>query len=181
MRSSNGWALALGVGATMVSAVGGDLGCNAKKPTEIVPGATTQNQVPGNLAEVKLHVLANGATAFCGSYQVGPGGQVELPGSLGVLQGSPGTKLDITLTGYDQAALLAGSQDAATCNNAQLRVGDTTSPGSPGPRVLRESVVEYIDQHTLFLPMPLSFSCYDVDCSATSGQACKAGTCADTT
>jgi hypothetical protein len=181
MRSTNTWALMVGVGATMASAMGADLGCNAKKPTEIVPGATTQVQVPGNLAVVKLHVLANGQTAFCGSYQVGPGGQVELPGSLGVVSGAAGTKLDITLTGYDQAALTAGSQDAATCNFAQLKVGDTASTTGPGPRVLRESVVEYVDQRTLFLPMPLSFSCYDVDCSSTSGQACKAGKCSDTT
>jgi hypothetical protein len=181
MRSSNGLALVMGLGVACASSLGGELGCAAKKPTELVPGAMTQIQVPGNLAIVKLHVLAHGATAFCQSYRVGPGGEVELPGTLGLLSGAPNTQLDIILTGYDQAALQANSQDAAGCSNAGLRVGDTSSPGAPGPRVLRESVVTYVDQHTLFLPMPLSFSCYDKDCSATAGQACKAGACADTT
>src|SRR5258708_36076015 len=102
MRSSKSWALVVGLGAVCASTMGGDLGCSAKKPTEIVPGALTQIQVPGNLAIVKLHVLAQGATAFCHSYPAGPGGEVTLPGTLGPVPGAPHTEVDIILTGYGQ-------------------------------------------------------------------------------
>src|SRR5258708_28289078 len=107
MGSSKSWALVVGLGAVCASTMGGDLGCSAKKPTEIVPGALTQIQVPGNLAIVKLHVLAQGATAFCQSYRVGPGGEVTLPGTLGLVAGAPSTELDIILTAYAPTSLHA--------------------------------------------------------------------------
>ena len=65
-----------------------------------------------------------------------------------------------------------------------LEVDDQSanSQNGPAPRVLRQAIVSYVDQQTLFLPMPLSFACYDVDCSGGTGnQTCKGGQCVDGT
>jgi hypothetical protein len=53
------------------------------------------------------------------------------------------------------------------------------------PSILRRSIQTYVDQHTLFLPMPLSYSCMDKDCSTAGAGgadfACKGNTCVDST
>jgi hypothetical protein len=170
-------ALALGVSAIAASAVSGSSGCSGTKPTEIVPGALTQVQVPQDLAGIQVEVSLNGIDKFCNGYAVS-NGQVELPSTLGVIAGQAGTTIRITIRGYD----VSNSGDLLNCNH--LQVGQTPSDPTlgPPPRVLRQATVTYVDQQTLFLPMPLSFSCYDVDCSgAGSDETCKANTCTDDT
>jgi hypothetical protein len=175
MRSLNSNAtLAVGIAAIAAWGVWGETGCSPTKPTEIVPGALTQVQVPKDLGAIKLTVLANGAQKFCRGYVVGPNGSVELPSTLGVISGAPGTTLTISLRGYNDAS----SPDVNNCEGS-LAVNSTDPINGPGPRVLRQAVVSYVDQHTLFLPMPLSFSCYDKDCSAAgSDSTCIAAQCA---
>jgi hypothetical protein len=175
MRSLNSnTALAIGIVAIAASGVWGETGCSPTKPTEIVPGALTQVQVPKDLGAIKLTVLANGAQKFCRGYIVGPNGTVELPSTLGVISGASGTTLTISLRGYDDP----NSPDVNNCEGS-LAVNSTDPANGPGPRVLRQAVVSYVDQHTLFLPMPLSFSCYDKDCSnAGSDSTCIASECA---
>jgi len=175
MRSLNSnAALAIGIAAIAASGAWGETGCSPTKPTEIVPGALTQVQVPKDLGAIKLTVLANGAQKFCQGYAVGPSGTVELPSTLGILSGAPGTTLTISLRGYDDA----NSPDVNNCEGS-LAVDSTDPANGPGPRVLRQAVVSYVGQHTLFLPMPLSFSCYDKDCSAAgSDSTCIAARCA---
>jgi hypothetical protein len=175
MRSLNSnAALAIGIAAIAGWGVWGETGCSPTKPTEIVPGALTQVQVPKDLGAIKLTVLANGAQKFCRGYVVGPNGTVELPSTLGVISGASGTTLTISLRGYDDA----NSPDVNNCEGS-LAVNSTDPVNGPGPRVLRQAVVSYVDQHTLFLPMPLSFSCYDKDCSAAgSDSTCIAAQCA---
>jgi hypothetical protein len=172
MRLSNTRALVLGVAAIAASGFVGDTGCSPSKATEIVPGALTQVKVPDNLSAIKLVVLANGAPKFCQGYAVMNGG-VQLPSTLGVIGGTSSVTLRVSLYGYDKN-YQAGSNDWQNCGQ-MAAVGGGGTDG--GPRVLRESILTYVDQHTLFLPMPLSFACYDVACS--SDKTCKGGQCID--
>lgn len=176
MRAFQTKVLALGVAAIAASGAWGGSGCSSKKPTEIVPGALTQVQVPKDLAAITVNVTANGAVKFCGTYQVS-NGFAELPATLGVISGAPNETLHITIRGYDDP----NSPDFANCS--QTNVGDPNPPnGGPSPRVLRQAVLTYVDQETLFLPMPLSFSCFDKDCSSAGDTAtCAAGQCVDGT
>jgi hypothetical protein len=172
MRSLNSKALALGIAAIAASGVSSSAGCSSTKPTEIVPGTLTQVQVPKDLAGIQVEVTANGKQAFCQGYQVAAG-FVELPSTLGVIQGAPNTTVRITIRGYDTAT----SNDLLDCNNLQVNQANAGDQGPP-PRVLRQAVLTYVDQHTLFLPMPLSYSCYDTDCSGQgSDSTCIAGAC----
>jgi hypothetical protein len=169
----NSKALALGIAAIAASGASGSAGCSSTKPTEIVPGTLTQVQVPKDLAGIQVEVSANGKQVFCQGYQVAAG-FVELPSTLGVIQGAAGTTVRITIRGYDDP----NSNDLLDCNNLQV---DQANAGDLGaaPRVLRQAVLTYVDQHTLFLPMPLSYSCYDKDCSSGGGDStCIAGQCA---
>jgi hypothetical protein len=177
MRALNRRALLVGLAAAALSGAGGDVGCSITKPTEIVPGAYTQVRVPKDLAGIQIEVTANGAPKFCTGYQV-DNGLVLLPSTLGIIQGQPNTTLRITMRGYDSAT----SNDLFGCTHA--KVNDTTLQPEmgPPPRVLRQAVVTYVDQRTLFLPMQLTFGCFDVDCSSPGGamdQTCKAGQCVD--
>ncbi|HXX66258.1 MAG TPA: hypothetical protein VEK07_03700 [Polyangiaceae bacterium] len=142
--------------------------CSTTKPTELVPGVMTQVQVPKDLRAIQVEVDANGRNVFCQGYDVDESGIVELPATLGVVSGTtPETTIKVTIRGYDDPG-------AQTMN--YLNCPDPTPAGpAPAPRVLRSSVQTFVDQHTLFLPMPLSYSCYDLDCSAPD--ACSSGEC----
>ncbi|HEY1696425.1 MAG TPA: hypothetical protein VGG39_29890 [Polyangiaceae bacterium] len=174
MRAFQTKVLALGVATIAASAAWGSSGCSSKKPTEIVPGALTQVQVPKDLQGITVNVTANGEQKFCESYAV-ENGSVLLPATLGVLSGSSNETLRITIRGYDDIT----SPDYQNCG--QTNVDDPNpSGGGPSPRVLRQAILTYVDAQTLFLPMPLSFSCYDKDCSGNGGDStCAANQCVD--
>ena len=148
-------------------------GCTAKKPTELVPGVFTQVEVPRDLAQIRIDVMSNGGRVFCRSYDV-TNGMVLLPATLGVVsQTSPATTVTVEIRGYDQGG--SGGNDVLSCGTAAV-----DSPG--GPRVLRRSIQTFVDEHTLFLPMPLSYSCFDTDCSQSGTSAtCKGGLCVGAT
>lgn len=156
-------------------AVGGT-GCTAKKPTELVPGVSSQMVVPKDLVAVSIQVQANGEQVFCRGYQVSPETHVvDLPSTLGVLPGQgPDTVVTITVRGYDS------STNSADWDDCSVQVDQTNNnDGVNPPRILRQSTQTYVDQHELFLPMPLSYSCVDKDCSSTPGATCKANQCVD--
>lgn len=173
MRSATtGGALLLGVAGVALAAIGGDVGCSPNKATEIVPGAMTQVRVPKDLTGITVEVLAQNSRTFCGQYAVDQNGIVLLPSTLGVQKGSASTTITIIVRGYDNLG-----DDWQNCG--ATNVGDTSHVASP-PRVLRRSTTTYVSGHTLFLPMQISFSCYD-NSSCTDSQTCKAGTCVDAT
>lgn len=156
--------------ATLIAAgVAAASGCSATKPTELVPGVLTQVEVPRDLNAIQVEVDANGEVVFCSAYDVDESGLVTLPATLGVVSGAaPTTVVKVTIRGYDQSGAQAG--------NYSMTCPDTSPVGaSPAPRVLRTSIQTFVDQQTLFLPMPLSYSCYDQDCSAPD--ACSSGIC----
>ncbi len=147
-------------------------GCSTTRPTELVPAVLSQVVVPHDLQSVRVTVQANGKTSFDQAYDVGPMGTVTLPSTLGVVSGeSPSTVVIITIRGYETPC--AASQD---CTD------DSDNPvGSTGSRILRRSVQTFVDQHTLFLPMPLSYSCWNTDCGIDTNMTCKGNSCVDGT
>jgi hypothetical protein len=162
---------ALAWGALLASAVAtSGAGCSTTKPTELVPGVLSQVVVPHDLQAIRVTVLANGRTAFDQGYDVGPTSTVELPSSLGVVSGtSSETVVTITVRGYELPC-----EQVDDCN-----LLGSGAVGAGGARILRRSVQTFVNQHTLFVPMPLSYSCWNSDCGSDS-MACKANTCLDT-
>lgn len=182
LRSGYG-AVAVGLLALGAVGLGGDAGCSATKPTELVPGATTQVEVPKDLGGLRVIVVGNGQKVFDQSYTV-TNGIVILPATLGIVaKGSASTVVTIAIFGYKPSVM----SDPACSNTAW---NDTLQNPQPvgtqcGPSVERGSTQTYVDQRILFLPMPLSYSCWGNDaCTGTSQpgattQTCKGGQCLD--
>ncbi|HEY8087957.1 MAG TPA: hypothetical protein VIF09_08930, partial [Polyangiaceae bacterium] len=175
MRSLGSRALAVGIAAIAVSGAWGGAGCSASKPTEIVPGALTQIHVPRDVGGIRVDVRANGSPVFCRGY-IATDGTLTLPATLGVVPAtSPATTLTVEVRAYDPAGA-QGEDIQCSSSNGNLPVG----PTGGGPRVMRRSIQTFVDQRVLFLPMPLSYSCFDVDCSSGGSdttQTCKGGKC----
>jgi hypothetical protein len=160
-------ALSLGALAVVSAASVGGSGCSTTNPTELVPGIMSQVVVPHDLQAVRVTVQANGKTEFDQGYDVGTNGAVQLPSTLGVVSGtSAGTVVTITVRGYETPC-----EESDDCNE----LGDMPV-GTGGARILRRSIQTFVDQHTLFVPMPLSYSCWNTDCGDES-MGCKGNTC----
>jgi hypothetical protein len=143
-------------------------GCSPTKPTELVPGVSTQIQVPRDLAGIRIDLLANGAQVFCQTYSAYQG-VATLPSTLGVVAGqSPETIVTVTIGGYDQTGV--NGSVYSDCTQDEVLDGNPNSP-----RLLRRSVQTYVADHILYLPMPLSYSCFDQNCAANVG--CKGAQC----
>jgi len=182
LRSGYG-ALAVGVLGISAVGLGGDAGCSATKPTELVPGATTQVEVPKDLGGLRVIVVGNGQKVFDQSYTVS-NGIVLLPATLGIVaKGAASTVVTIAMFGYKPSVI-----DDPACSN--MSWNDTLQNPQPvgsqcGPSVERGSTQTYVDQRILFLPMPLSYSCWGNDtCTGTSQpgtttQTCMGGQCLD--
>jgi hypothetical protein len=167
----------------------GWLGCQASKTTELVAGISTQVQVPRDIKTVQIRVAVEGAETFCRNYAAFEG-KVQLPRTLGTLPKSDATAVvTISILGWPAyEADTAGTAGVVaqglgfTCSTDGAVGHDTTSDGqmTPGARILRRSRQPYSSQEILFVPMPLKYSCFDVDCSPMgSDKTCKAGRCVD--
>jgi len=170
-------AVALGMCAMLAGGAWG--GCSPTKATELVPGVSTQIQVPRNLHSVRVDVQANGRTVFCSFYDV-TNGQVALPATLGLVSAtSPETQVIVDIRGYDAPGAMG--TDISNCEQGAPVGAPMNYPtGGPGPRVLRRSIQTYVGGRILFLPMPISYSCFDVDCSLKgAASACKGNQCLD--
>ncbi len=170
MRKLGPKAIVWSAGVALAAFFVGAAGCSNDKPTELVPGALSQVQVPRDLDGIELEVKADGVVKFCASASVYDG-QVELPRTLGVVSGeSVQTIVTVTIRGFSQSM-----------NNPNFGgCFDGVAVGAPdGPQVLRRSIQTFVGQHTLFLPMPLSYSCFNTDC--TSAASSTASASADTT
>lgn len=165
--------LAVGVSVIALSGAWSGSGCSPTNPTELVPGALSQITVPKDMAGIKLEVLANGATVFVHHYQA-QNGVAFLPATLGLVPaGSPETTVTVILAGYSAAGVLG--EEFQDDSQSITEVNQTPT----SPRVRRGSIQTYVAQHTLFLPMPLSYSCWGSDCSqgGMSGDTCKGNAC----
>jgi hypothetical protein len=172
MRKFGMNALALGALVVASLAAGGGAGCSGTKPTELVPGVSSQVVVPHDLGAVRVTVQANGQVIFDQGYDVGANGVVQLPSTLGVVSGSasPSTVVKVIIRGYQQPC-----EQSPDCND----LGDGPI-GNNGAQILRSSVQTFVDQRILFLPMPLSYSCWNNN-GCADGQSCKGNQCVTST
>jgi hypothetical protein len=173
LKRMNGLGHGLGLSALAAVSVAtaSGSGCSTKRPTELVPGVSSQVVVPHDLQGVRVTVKAHGQTVFDNGYDVGPNSTVQLPSTLGVVSGeSPEDVVIITVRGYQTLDEMNADLNGTTGNNP---VG-----GAMGPHILRRSTQTFVDQHTLFVPMPLTYSCWNTDCG-DEGMACKGNTCVD--
>jgi hypothetical protein len=97
-------------------------------------------------------------------------GRVQLPKTLGTIPASAtGQRVSITVTGFTTDV----AEEVTDCARQ-------TQVSSENARILRRSIQTYSPDKILFVPMPLKYACYDVDCSASgSDSTCKAGRCVD--
>jgi hypothetical protein len=182
-------------------------GCSGKTVTEYVAGFSTQVQVPRDLQSIIIRVDVAGYNAFQHDYAVYDG-KVRLPRTLGIVDANTpaGTPITVTVYGYsvpDQAAGYQSFGDNTTAptvgtteqsGSGACKVGDSVCAAQKygGARILRASRQPYVPGQIIFLPMPIHFSCYDVDCGpygegtsaacqaeANKGETCtcKAGQC----
>ena len=168
--------LSLGLGIAAITASGAwGSGCSPTKATEIVPGATTQIQVPLDLAAIRVDIRVGGAPILCQAYYANDGSLV-LPATIGIIPGngqSTSTTVTVEIRAYDTAGVNNQIQDLQSCGTTPVN-----QPG--GPRILRRSIQSFVAQHEVFLPMPLTYSCLDKDCStqADPTESCRGAVCA---
>jgi hypothetical protein len=169
----------VGLVAASVSTTGG---CSGTQVTELVPGVISQIQVPRNLREVRIDLQAEGQKGTCYWANVDPTtGGVTLPRTLGVIPGSSTSiPVTVTITGYAVADSDPNPPQVLEDCDASPFDTDGTNTGKydPSVKILRRSVQSYIDARTLFLPMPLRYSCWEGP-GCTNTQTCVAGECVD--
>jgi hypothetical protein len=150
----------------------------------MVAGISSQVGVPNYLQSIVVTVDFNDTDqVFFGKYPVYNAGttsaHVLLPKSLGVVKGTQDGTVQITVAGYtfpyDDSDVITG--DPPEVGGLTAAVGQ-----GGGAVIMRRSTQPYVDGQTLYLPMPLHFSCYNVDCDSAPGCAgnlctCKAGEC----
>jgi hypothetical protein len=166
---------------TILAVGGGGLwsACSAEPVTQFVAGISTQVQVPRDVRAVRIVVQSAGEIVFCKAYNVS-NGVVRLPQSLGVLSTrDPNLPVAITVTGF-----MKTDEDP----DPPVEFSDCTLPSQVNQgsaRVLRKSVQPYVQGEVLYLPMPLRYSCFDVDCTDPSvpgggpERVCVGGVCQD--
>ncbi len=183
LRSFGSRALTVGILAIAASGMPGSAGCSITKPTEVVPGALSQIEVPKNLAAVRVQVKAEGSVKYDESKTV-TDGVVFLPATLGVVSGSSGdTTVTVIIAGYNNEAAANQQGELNNGSNNISEVGSDPAGTPPGkasaPSVRRTSKLTFVNQRTLFLPMNLSYSCWGTSCSTMDpeGSACKGNTC----
>jgi len=164
--------------ALVAAAVSTTGGCAATQVTELVPGVVSQIQVPRNLREVRVDLQADGEQGTCYWANVDPTtGGVTLPRTLGVIPGgSTSNPVTVTITGYAVAdSDPSPPQVLVDCDASPFDTdGTNTGKYDPAVKILRRSRQTYIDTRTLFLPMPLRYSCWEGP-GCTNTQTCVAG------
>jgi hypothetical protein len=165
----------LGAGSLVALAIGlvAATGCSGKKQTEMVPGFSTQVKVPRDMKSIRVDVRLAGVRQFCRAYQVYDG-KVRLPRTLGMLPSeSPKRPFTVEIAGF-QTNFDDGSSGVSSCENLKV------SRGAADARIIRRSTQAYVEDAIKFLPMPMRYSCYDVDCPNDT-ETCKAGKCTNAT
>ncbi len=152
-------------------------GCSPKKQTELVPGVSTQVKVPKELKSIRVDAVVGGQNVFCGVYDV-INGYARLPRTLALQStGKPGG-VTVYVTGFKQGTLdPEATQDQQACAITPIPTVKDAKNGDGTSRVLRAAKTNYRQDHVLFLPMPLKFSCFDKGCPIDQNLTCKAGKC----
>jgi hypothetical protein len=166
------------IGLTSVAWVG----CKRATNSQFIAGFSTQVHVPRDLRAVRVQVQFGGAFVYCKDFNVYDG-VVKLPQTIGTkLEGDPDTPVTITVSGFtdspdDPSPIIPMSGATFEDCTTQVTVNHDSS------RILRRSVQTYIPTRSLYIPMPLAYSCFDVDCSGQMDSAtgesytCVGGKC----
>ena len=165
------WGSRAAVTAGLVLAGVGWAGCGQVKATELVAGVSSQVAVPSYLQSVVITVYFDDVEqVFEGVYPVYDSGDpsgafVRLPRTLGVVKGPTEGVVRITVAGFTQPV---DDQTIGAFNGSDPEVGTTTSPVSlgGGAQILRRSTQPYSEGQILYVPLPLHYACYSVDCDA---------------
>ena len=180
MRLNRGMRMGAVVGALGLATLAW-AGCGGKAVTEYVAGFSTQVQVPRDLQTIIIRVDVGGQNILENYYPVYQGGVVRLPRTLGIVNDGtpPGTPITVTVYGYSVPgndpdysvfsnqvmAPTVGSQEASSQDGTPCGSNAACgAAGNGGARVLRSSRQPYVQGQIIYLPMPIHYSCYDVDC-----------------
>ena len=168
------------------------MGCSGKKATEFVAGFSTQAQVPRDLQSIIIREDVKGQNEFSQTYPVYDG-KVRLPRTLGIVnEGTPdGVPVTISVYGFSVPAndpnysAFSNANNPPTVGTAETNVNCPPasqpscgrSQNNGGARILRASRQQYQNGQILYVPMPIHYACYDVDCGPAglgTSEACQA-------
>ena len=168
--SVNRWVSRAAVSAALALAGVGWAGCGQVKANELVAGDISQVAVPSYLQSVVITLYFDDTElVFEGNYPVydsgQPGAYVRLPRTLGVVKGPTQGVVRITVAGFTQSI---DDPTVGAFNGFDPEVGTTTAPVAKGggAQILRRSTQPYSEGQILYVPLPLHYSCYSVDCDA---------------
>jgi len=152
-------------------------GCSPKKQTELVPGVSTQVKVPKELKSIRVDAVVGGQNVFCGVYDV-INGYARLPRTLALQSTGKTGGVTVYVTGFRSGTLdPEATQDQQACAITPIPTVKDLKNTDGTSRVLRAAKTNYRQDHVLYLPMPLKFSCFDKGCPIDQNQVCKAGKC----
>lgn len=160
------------LGAAALLPLGASLATSCTTPaTELVPGMTTQIQVPKELAAVGVVVRYGAELVICRSYGL-VDGTVTLPSTLGLVpqdsrEGQVLEPVTVTVLGFRTSE--QGQRFDDTC------VASTPGADEPEVLVIRSRRMPYIEDRIVYLPMPLRESCAGVRCPEE--ETCIGGLC----
>jgi hypothetical protein len=153
------------------------VGCSPKKQTELVPGVSTQVKVPKELKSIRVDAVVGGQNVFCGVYDV-VNGYARLPRTLALQSTGKTGGVTVYVTGFRAGTLdPEATQDQQACAITPIPTVKDLKNVDGTSRVLRAAKTNYRQDHVLYLPMPLKFSCFDKGCPIDQNQVCKAGKC----
>lgn len=151
-------------------------GCSAAPSAQFTIGIQSQIQVPKDLRTIRITASAGGTRGFCATYPV-EDGTAQLPQSLALAPGGdPNVPVTVTVIGFEKTKndVDGAFRDECLIPSVSADPADVTRA-----QIVRRSKQPYVAAKNLYVPMPLKYSCYGVDCA--DGQTCKGGKCADPT
>lgn len=165
------------LGLLSLSAVLG-ASCTRNPNTEYVAGFSTQVQVPKEFKSIEVSVLASNdvtqppTVVGCEHIPV-VNGVARLPKTFGIYRQSSAQNVMVTVIGF--------TEDAETISKQRVNCDLMPSAQEGTARILRRSRQNYRDSKVLYLPMPLKYACFDVECQKPgelqNDQTCVAGQC----
>ena len=144
--------------------------CNSNSATQFTVGVMSQIIVPKELRSIRITASVGGDIRFCETYPVDDG-KTTLPQSLALAPGGDPTRpVTVTVVGFEKSKddiMMAVADDCQT-GTVSLSIGTAA-------HILRRARQPYVAGRNLFVPMPLRYSCFGVDCA--TGETCKGGRC----
>lgn len=151
-------------------------GCSSSPSAQFTVGVQSQIQVPKDLRTIRITASAGGTRGFCATYPV-EDGTAQLPQSLALAPGGdPNVPVTVTVIGFEKTK---NDVDGAFRDECLIPSVSADPADVDRARIVRRSKQPYVAAKNLYVPMPLKYSCYGVDCK--DGQTCKGGKCTDPT